>query len=131
MKKIILILLVVLGAFVIKIPKYVELNNLAIIEDVGISYQEGKYYLYLKEVIPTKDDNGISYKYKYYEGVDEELMDSLKQIKGKTKKKLYLKKIKYLITNLDKTDTAKEVLQINPKYILHTKKEILKELKEN
>lgn len=131
MKKIILILLVVLGAFAIKIPKYVELNNLAIIEDVGISYQEGKYYLYLKEVIPTKDDNGISYKYKYYEGVDEELMDSFKQIKSKTKKKLYLKKIKYLITNLDKTNTAQEVLQIKPKYILHTKKDVLKELKEN
>ena len=47
-------------------PKYVELNDLAIIRGVGISCGE-EVNLYFQEIIPVKSDNGISYQYEYYQ----------------------------------------------------------------
>ena len=52
MKKIIIITILVLTLFIIKIPKYIELNNLAIIESMGIDYKDKTYEVYLKEIIP-------------------------------------------------------------------------------
>ena len=88
MKKLFLLVLVLLGAFIFKIPEYVELNNLAIIEAIGVDFTNDKYTVYLKEVIPKKDENGIKYEYKYYKSSDLNLEDAYKKLSDKTKKKL-------------------------------------------
>lgn len=89
MKKIILIILIIIPLLMIKIPKYRELNHLKIISSVGIDCINNK--VYLKEIIPIKDDNGIEYKYKLYE-----FNDLGKVIKSK---KYYIKKTTKVITN--------------------------------
>ena len=47
-----------------KIPEYRELNNIKIIESIGYDCLNDK--VYLKEIIPEKDDSGIEYKYKIH-----------------------------------------------------------------
>ena len=73
MKKIIIIISIIALTYFIKIPPYVELNDLAIIESIGIEYKDNQYIIYLKELIPTKSDQGIDYKYKYYETKSNEI----------------------------------------------------------
>ena len=67
MKRLLLFIIILVGAFIFKIPKYVELNNLAIIEGIGIEHLDNKYTIYLKEIIPKKKENGIIYEYKFYQ----------------------------------------------------------------
>jgi len=65
MKKLLIIMLLI-PTFFIKIPDYVELNNLIIIDTIIVKEDKNHIKLYLKEIIPTKSDQGITYKYKYY-----------------------------------------------------------------
>ncbi len=131
MKKIFIILIIILGAYIIKIPTYVELNNLAIIEQIAINYKNEYYTIYLKEIIPKKDENGINYEYTYYKASGKNIKSTLNKLNNKTKKKLYLKKVKSLITNLNTTKKVIKELNINPQNIIHTKKDIYKKLKDN
>ena len=48
MKKAIILLIIFCTLYLIGIHRYTELNNLAIIETVGVSYQENKYYVFEK-----------------------------------------------------------------------------------
>ena len=97
MKKIIvLVILLILFGVVIKIPTYHELNDLAIIKGIGVSYKNSSYTIYMKEIIPTRSDNGIEYKYKIYEGSADDLESALEKVADKTKKKLYYKRCKFL-----------------------------------
>ena len=66
MKKILLITIIILELLIIDIPNYVELNNLAIIEEITIIKTKDTYKIELKEIIPLKKDQGINYNYKYY-----------------------------------------------------------------
>ena len=66
MKKIFILILIILGGIIFKIPEYKELNQLAIIESIGLYYDESNYVIYLREIIPIKSDEGIDYEYKYY-----------------------------------------------------------------
>ena len=131
MKKIIIIILITIGAILVKIPPYVELNNLAIIESIGISYNDENYTIWLKEMLPIKDQNGINYNFKYYKRSSDSIENAYKKIKSKTKKKLYLKRIKLLITNVGESEKITKELKINPPSILHTNEPIYKELKDN
>lgn len=126
MKKLIIatILLIIISLFFV--PPYNELNNLAIIDRIGIEQKDKIYYVYLREVIPTKSDNGISYKYKVYDASTDELENVLDILQDKTKKKLYLKKVKSLITNIN-SDDIKDKLNIKPESIYHTE-EVEKEI---
>lgn len=130
MKKIWIIVLLISIVIFPKISPYVELNNLAIIESVGVSYNEGNYTVWLKEIIPIKDEQGINYKYTYYKGNGKSVNKAYKAISLKTKKKLYLKRTKLLITNLRHSQDIINDLNIKPKSILHSTKDIYKELKE-
>ena len=56
MNKLLIIFLLIPLLF-INIPPYIELNNLAIIEEIGIKQNKENYTLYLKEIIPIKEDN--------------------------------------------------------------------------
>jgi len=129
-KNFILLLFFILISVFFKIPKYVELNNLAIIEGIGINYNHNYYTLYLKEVIPTKDNLGISYKYKYYKEDGKTIRKALNKLEQTTKKKLYLNKVKFLITNKKTSSKIITDLKLNIKYIYHTKNNIYKKLKQ-
>lgn len=118
MKKIlILISIVLVFSITFNIPKYRELNNIKIIESIGYDCLNNN--IYLKEIIPKKDDNGIEYKYKVY------------KIKNNISDEYYLKSTKYIITNCDNTNTLISKYNLNPKYIYHTNKDIEKELRES
>ena len=94
-----LIILLLIPLFFINIPPYIELNNIAIIEEIGIKQNKNNYTLYLKEIIPIKEDNSIKYEYKYYESTSKNIKSCLKKINNKTKKTIYLNKVKTIYTN--------------------------------
>ena len=128
MKKVIVILFAIVVGFLIKIPKYVELNNLAIIEGIGVSYNGDKYTIYLKEVIPVKNDQGIDYQYEYYKGYGNDIESAYKKLEEHTKKKLYIDKCKFLVTNLKQSNDVIKILDIKPKNIYHPSGDIYEEL---
>jgi len=133
MKKIIIITILILSLFIVKIPEYVELNNLAIIESVGISYKDNIYEVHVKEVIPYRNDEGISYRYKYYSRNSNNIKKALVSIKKKCNKKIYLNKTKLLIINKKyKKKITKELLKNNlkTKHYIYTNKNIKKVIRE-
>lgn len=79
----------------IDIPDYVELNNLVIVDDVYCKDNN----IYIKEIIPIKDDSGISYKYKKYKIKLNNKDNILKDIESNINKKVYFKN-KNIIKNL-------------------------------
>lgn len=131
MKKVGIIILLISIVVFPKISPYVELNNLAIIESIGVSYKDENYTIWLKEVIPIKDEQGINYEYEYYKGTGQSIDKAYKEIILKTKKKLYLKRTKLLITNLKHSQNVIDDLKIKPKNILHSTESIYKELKNS
>ena len=117
-----LILLLLIPLFFINIPPYIELNNIAIIEEIGIKQNKNNYTLYLKEIIPIKEDNSIKYEYKYYESTSKNIKSCLKKINKSTKKTIYLNKVKTIYTN--KNINIKKELGIKPNSIKLTNKDI-------
>lgn len=130
MKKIVVLCIIIIITFIIPIPSYVELNNLAIIEGIAVSYNNRQYTIWLKETIPTKGEQGINYEYKYYKGSSSSIDKAFKKAEDKTKKKLYLKRTKFLVTNLKNSDPILKKLQIKPKSIYHSTEDIEEKLKE-
>ncbi len=61
-KTILLFIILFIFSLFAKLPKYRELNDLKIIDEVYVYCD----YNLLREVIPTRDDNGIEYEYKYH-----------------------------------------------------------------
>ena len=129
MKKIIYV--VVFTAFILSFfikDKYIELNNLVIVEGIGVECSDGEYNIYLKEIIPVKDDSGIEYEYKFYNVKSDELNKSYTMLDEKISKKIYYDNTRYVITNCTSTNKLIYTYNINPKYIIHTNKDIKKEL---
>ena len=127
MKKYLLLLLILLELSLVKIPPYIELNNLAIIEEIAVEHINDQYTVIFKEIIPTKADQGIEYEYKHYIATAKSLDKAYSLLKNQTKKTLYLNKTKHLITN---SIYSKEILysfDITPSNITHTK-DIYKEI---
>ena len=94
-----LLLLLFIPLFFIEIPKYNELNNLAIIDKINIKCIDNEYIVTLREVIPLKDDNGIKYDYKYYKDTGNNINDIISNIDKNTKKVIYLKYVKKINRN--------------------------------
>lgn len=124
MKKVVIVLLVLIGAYLCKIPEYKELNDLAIIDGIGVYYDGDNYNVYLREIIPIKSDQGIDYEYKYYDDKDDDIKKAYKKIVTNTKKKFYLKHCRTLITNLYTSDNIMKDLDIKPRSIVHKKDNI-------
>ena len=120
-KKLVILFILLFISVFINIPKYVELNNLAIIDGIGIDYSNNIYIVYLKEIIPTKYDLGINKKYKYYIVRSSNITSALKELKNKTKKKLYYKACSYIVTNKKTSNNITNKLDLNIKNIYHTK----------
>ena len=131
MKKLIIIIIFITIGLLIKIPEYEELNNLAIINTIAINNKNNKTTIILKEIVPKKNDNGIDYDYIYYKSTSSSIDKALVNIKSKTKKKIYLQKCKYLILDKTTSDTIINRLNIKPKYIIHTNKDINKYIKRD
>lgn len=110
MKKIIAIILIIILNLII--PKYKELNNIKIIDGIGIKEKNNTYTIYFREIIPIKDNNSITYKYKYYKTNDKDITKAIKE----ANKKLYLNKIKFIVTNTNNYKT----LNIKINKIYHT-----------
>ena len=94
-----IIILILLLSISLMIPKYTELNHLIIIDGIGIEKENDIYTIYLREIIPIKDNNSIKYEYKYYKEKDNDINKAINKVNDKTNKKLYLDKIKFLVTN--------------------------------
>ena len=110
-------------------PSYVELNDLAIIRGIGVSCGE-EVNLYLQEIIPVKGDSGIDYQYDYYQGDGDKLDTAFSKISDKTRKKLYLSKTGYLVTNCRESDFILEKFQLDDIKIYHVSDDVLKKLKK-
>ena len=87
--------------------------------DYVSKYLESSYTIYMKEIIPARSDDGIEYKYKIYEASADDLESALEKVADKTKKKLYYKRCKFLVTDVDHSDFINEMLEIKPKSIYH------------
>lgn len=130
MKKILIIILIIIGAYLFKIPEYKELNNIAIIKGIAIEYDGYNYTIYLKEVIPIKNTQGIDYEYKYYIQQAASIEKAYKELSKNTKKKLYINKCQFLISNLNTTKEIIKTLKIKPKTIYHDVNNIYEKLKD-
>ena len=130
MKRIFVLTILILSLFIIKIPKYIELNNLAIIESMGVNYSKGNYYVYLREIIPYKDDQGVSYRYKYYNSNSNSIDGSILNIEKKINKKVYLKKLKLIIINKKQSKKIKKNIDYKAKNYIYTNKNTKKVIRE-
>lgn len=84
MKKILILIIIIIGTYLLlDIPKYIELNDLKIIDRITINCDN----IILREIIPVKDDNSIEYKYKYYNKISNKFYYKKAKIINKCKKK--------------------------------------------
>ena len=129
MKKYVLIIVIIIFMMIfIKVDDYVELNNLVLVDGIGVSCRDNSYVLFIKEIIPKKKDTGIEYSYKVYEDTNSSIEGAYKNTSKEVSKKIYSKEARYIITDCHKSDKNTEYFKINPKYIKHTKKSIEKEI---
>ena len=74
MKKYVLIIIIIIFMMIfIKVDDYVELNNLVLVDGIGVSCRDNSYVLFIKEIIPKKKDTGIKYSYKVYEDANSSI----------------------------------------------------------
>lgn len=128
-KTILLIFILLLPVIIFGNKDYVELNDLAIMRGIGVSCGKDTE-LFFQEIIPTKGDGGISYQYDYYQGDGDNLKDAYHKVKIKTKKKVYLSKIKFLVTNCSKSNFILKEFNLKNVKIYHVNQDVLEKLKE-
>ena len=124
------LILLLLPIFIFKIPKYVELNDLAIIQGVGYSCHDGNKILYLKEIIPIKGEAGLEYQYEYYQEQGEKFNNLVQKIENHTKKKIYLSKVKFVVTNCNISKDVEEELKKQDIKIYYVESDIKQKLKK-
>lgn len=129
-KTIAILFLLLLPVIIFGNPKYVELNDLAIIRGVGVSCGE-EINLYFQEIIPIKGDSGINYEYEYYQSDGKNLEKALHKVDLKAKKKLYFSKIKFLVTDCKKSDFILKQfdLKLEDIHIYHVKNQVFEKVK--
>lgn len=128
-KTLIIVFILLLPVIIFGNPPYVELNDLAIIRGAGVSCGR-ETNLYFQEIIPVKSDNGIAYEYEYYQGGGKNVQDAFHKIELKTKKKLYLSKIKFLVTDCTKSSKILNDFDLDDVKVYHVQEEVLKHLKK-
>ena len=113
MRKIILVLSILLLSLLV--PKYIELNDLIIVDKIEIIYSD-KYYIRLREILPIRDNNGIKYTYNTYKFNFNNIDEMNKFFNNK--KRFYFNKVKSLYINIP-SDEVRYTLNIHPKTIIH------------
>lgn len=106
MKKYFFMFLIILFlSFFIKIPKYVELNEIKIIKSITVDCSNN-YSIVMKEIKPIKKDNGFSYTYKKYSGNGNSFIRAIKSIENNNHNKFYYKAA---VINMNKCSNKKEI----------------------
>lgn len=103
MKKIYIIFFALfLLSFFLPINSYHELNHIIIADYIQLKCNNSSYHLIVREVLPTKDDDGIVYRHKKY-SVDGNHVDLLiSKIEKKEHKVVYYNKAKIKYINCSK-----------------------------
>lgn len=117
MKKILISTFILIILFIYFVPTYNELNNIMIIDKVKVMKDNNTYNITFREVIPKRNNNGIIYTYKYHKTKVNNINKSISNIEKNTNKKLYLSKVKSLITNIN-SDLIINTYHIKPKNII-------------
>ena len=95
MKKTIILFIILIGfSLFIKVPKYVELNNLKIITEMKLVCND-RINLTLKETILNKNNNDIKYEFKDYNIYGDSINEVYEKMNNKYDN-LYLKKAKFI-----------------------------------
>ena len=130
-KTIVVFFLLLLPVIIFGNPQYVELNDLAIIRGVGVSCGE-EINLYFQEIIPIKGDSGINYEYEYYQSDGNNLENAFHKLNLKTKKKLYLSKVKFLVSDCKKSDFILKQFDFKREdiHIDHVKNQVFEKVKD-
>lgn len=133
MKK--LLIFIVLIIFIFNTNNYQELNKLAIITNIGIKQEKNKYKIIYQEIIPLKEENKISKKYKYYINESNTLQDAFSKLNEDTTKYIYFDHLENIIINSN-NKILKELINIFDKdidnfNIVYTEDNIEKILKYN
>lgn len=108
MKKLIYIIIFI--CLIFGTNNYTELNNLAIITNIGIEKNKDDYKIIYQEIIPVKENDRIKNKYKYYVTSGVTINECLKLLNEKINKKIYLDHLENIIIN---TDDKKLILNLN------------------
>ena len=114
-KYIIFLIIIILSFLFYPREKYLELNNLAIIDQIEINCSL-EYKFSLREIIPVKSNNSLEYKYKKIIFTGDNL-SSIKNKIAKYSKKIYLKHIKVYKSNCSNDKLIFKFLSIKPKKI--------------
>lgn len=117
MKKIIISTILLIIIFTYFVPPYNELNNIMIIDSIKIIKKNNKYNITLREIIPKRNNSGLNYTHKYHKIEVNNISDIKKNIEKKENKKLYLKKAKFLITNIN-SNLIINTYNLKPKVII-------------
>ena len=125
---IILILVLFIFTFLVKIPKYVELNHLIIVDTIGVECSNNNITLYLREIIPAKNDNGINYQYKIYKGIGKSIDNAFDEIDNKTYNKIFYKDSNIILSNCGRDEEIAKYFEINKNRIKYSSniKDIIK-----
>lgn len=96
MKRIIIFTILIVLLYFVNIPPYVELNDLIIINKINVICSDGMYKLDFSEILPIRNENGITYKYKsyssnYFDEIDKSYDDIFENIQ---KKVFFVKNLK-------------------------------------
>ena len=95
MRKTIILFIILIGfSLFIKVPKYVELNNLKIITEMKLVCND-RINLTLKETILNKNNNDIKYEFKDYNIYGDSINEVYEKMNNKYNN-LYLKNAKFI-----------------------------------
>lgn len=99
--KIKLLIMVVLIFLTTGCASYTELNNLSIVNTLGIDYKDGKYYLTMNVIEGNLDDSTIEKELTTYKSSNSSLNEAFNDIYINSNKRLYLSHIDLLILTED------------------------------
>ena len=97
MKYIKLFFIVIILIFSSSCSKYEELNDLSIISNIEIKYENSKYIVIMQEITPKKNDNSFNYDYSYRTGSGKNINSTFSSIIDHSPKTIYLKKVQNII----------------------------------
>ncbi len=108
MKKFITILIFLIVTF--STTSYQELNQLAIITNIGINEKKDYYEIIYQEIVPLKEENKINKKYKYYTNKGSNLQRAFLKLNEDTTKYIYFDHLENIVINSKNKKILDELL---------------------
>ena len=110
MKK--LLIVVILLCLIFGSNNYEELNNLAIITNIGIEKVDNKYKVIFQEILPKIEENKIVKSYTYYTNNSDDLVHAFKSFSDDITKEIYLQHLENIIIKRDDIDVINELSNV-------------------